>query len=97
MVKELPVKPRKVELDSMNRIQLLEELSQGRITTSQADVLIKTYEAAEFERNRDKLCPFSGNGFDAPSKRICSWTGNPKVLGPCGSCRVAVEWEEAYG
>lgn len=97
LVNMLPVNPRKVELDSMNRTQLLEELATGKITTKEADVLIKNYEAKEYEKNRDKLCPFSGNGFNAAPTRICSRTNNPKILGPCESCRVAAEWEEIYG
>lgn len=97
LVEMLPMNPRKVELDSMNRTQLLEELAAGRITTEEADTLIRVYEANQYEMNRDKLCPFSGNGFNAAPKRICSWTNDPKILGDCGSCRVAAEWEEAYG
>jgi hypothetical protein len=96
LVEMFPVGLRKIELGLMNRSQILTELVQGRIEKDKAEELIRDFEKTERERNSDKLCPFSGRANERPN-RICSRTGDPKRLGDCSSCRVAAEWEEAYG
>lgn len=74
--------------------QVLKKLSNKEITVAKSKELLKRIE----EDNADKLCQFSGSGRNADQgTRICTRTGDPKKRGDCGTCRVAAEWEEAYG
>lgn len=96
--KILPVSAAQIYLESMTKSEVLDAIEKGEVTAKEAMPLIEKLDAEEAERNREKLCPFSGSGSnpDRPT-RICSRTGDPKRLGDCGSCRVAADWEMAYG
>lgn len=98
LAKMLPVSDHKIYLEGMNMSQVLEAIQSGKVTAKEAEPLLKRLESDERERNSNKLCPFSGSGREPEiPKRICSRTSDPKRLGDCGSCRVAADWEEAYG
>ena len=98
ITKKLPINSQEIKLQSLNKLQVLELLSKNEITPKKAEKLIEKLDADNYEKNADKLCPFSGSGRnpDAP-RSVCSRTGDPKRIGDCGSCRVASDWEEAFG
>ena len=96
LIKMLPVTPQQITLEGLTKTEILEAIQAGTVDVPKALALINKLDREEAERNRDKLCPFSGTD-DSPPRRICSWTDDPKKLGDCGSCRVAAEWEECYG
>lgn len=81
-----------IENESLTFDEVLEGVSAGKISVKESKKLLDDIT----ERNADKLCPFSG-GADGVGRTRCSRTGDPKKLGDCGTCRVAAEWEEAYG
>ena len=98
---KLPVTYEQIELEKLDKIEILELVSKGKVSPNEAKKFLDKIDHDEREMNSDKLCPFSGTGKTEQQqntpRRICSRTGDPKKLGDCGSCRVAADWEEAFG
>ena len=73
----------------------LRDFKKGKVTETLAIKKIKkatTMDSRDMERAL-QLCPFSG-GSSGESRSKCSRTNAPMT---CETCRVAAEWEEAYG
>lgn len=107
ILKMMKVSETRQRLEKLSARQVLEEIGKGNVNVDEAMSLLKEIDEKNIEKNADKLCPFSGSAArgrngewlgdpDKPT-RICSRTENPKKIGDCGSCRVAADWEEAYG
>lgn len=90
----LPIHPRIIFLESLNKNDAFEMYKNKQITEEQFKTVLNHIPEVE-EDLSTKLYPFSGNSPDPERpRRTCSRTGN---LFSCESCRVAAEWEEAYG
>lgn len=79
--------------ESLSQIEVLNLLSKNKITAEEANQLISKIA----QKEETPLCNFSGSGSN-PNRptRACSRTDG-SYKGNCATCRVAAEWEEAYG
>lgn len=92
--KLLPVKSERFNLEKLSEQEVLLKLSTGEITLNLATNLLNTikYKEEEERDRKQNLCSFKDP--DGRKNHPCTHpAGNTK----CGSCRVAADWEEAYG